>query len=61
MKRKLEEFDLCNLKECRSAIVHGVVTELSPVKRSKRDDVKYFRGGWKLVISGTSVIAIIPA
>lgn len=45
MKRKLEEFNLCDLKECRSAIIHGVVTELSPVKRSKRDDnVKYFSG-----------------
>ena len=44
-KRKLEEFDVCELKECGSDIVHGVVTELSPVKKSIRDDkVKYFSG-----------------
>ena len=37
-KRKLEEFDVCDLKECGSAMVHGVMTELSPMKKSKRDD-----------------------
>ena len=34
-KMKLEEFNVCDLKECGSAIVHGVVTKLSPVKKSK--------------------------
>ena len=28
-KRKVEEFDVCDIKESGSAIVHGVVTELS--------------------------------
>lgn len=45
MKRKLEEFDVCDVKESGSAIVHGVVMELSLVKKSERDDkVKYFNG-----------------
>ena len=37
-KRKLEEFDVGEVKECGSAIVHGVVTGLSPVKKSRRDE-----------------------
>ena len=36
-KRKLEEFDVRDVKECGSAIVHGIVTDLSPVKKSRRD------------------------
>ena len=44
-KRKLEEFDVYDFKACDSAIVHGVMTELSPVKKSERDDnVKHFSG-----------------
>ena len=44
-KRKMEEFDLCEIKESGSAIVHSVVTELSPIKKSKKDDkLKYFSG-----------------
>ena len=35
-KRKVEEFDVCD-------IVHGVVTELSPIKKSKKEEkLKYF-------------------
>ena len=44
-KRKVEEFDVCDIKESGSAIVHGVVTELSPIKKSKKDEnLKYFSG-----------------
>ena len=44
-KRKLEEFDVSEVKECKNAVVHGVVTELSPLKRSRKSgDVRYFYG-----------------
>lgn len=44
-KRKLDEFDVCDIKEGGSVIVHGVVAELSPIKKSKKDEkVKYFSG-----------------
>ena len=33
--KKLEEFDVSEVKESDGAIVHGVVTNLSPVKKSK--------------------------
>ena len=35
-KRKLEEFDVSEVKECENAVAHGVVTELSPLKKSKK-------------------------
>ena len=42
-KRKLEYFDVSEAKESSNAVVDGVVTDLSPVKKSKKDDsVKYF-------------------
>lgn len=44
-KRKLEEFEVSEVTctECHNAIIHGVVTELSPVKKSKKDKKrKYF-------------------
>ena len=45
MKSKFDELDVCDVKDSGSAIMHGVVTKLSPVKKSKRDDkVKYFNG-----------------
>ena len=37
-KRKVEEFDVCDIKESGSTIVHGGVTELSPMKKSKKDE-----------------------
>ena len=43
----LEEFDVSEVacKECSKAIIHGVVTELSPIKKSKEDESrKYFFG-----------------
>ena len=44
LKRRLE-FDVSEAKECGSAVVHSVVVEVSPVKKSKKDEkVKYFRG-----------------
>lgn len=42
VKRKLEEWDA---KRSSNAIVHGVITQLSPIKRSKKDENKqYFNG-----------------
>ena len=46
-KRKInfDEFDVSDVKESRNAIVHGVVTDLKPLKKSKKDEmVKYFSG-----------------
>ena len=44
-KRKLDYFEVSEAKETSSAVVDGMLTELSPVKKSKRDDsVKYFTG-----------------
>lgn len=41
----IAEFDASQVCKARKAIVHGVVTRLSPVKNSKRDEkVKYFDG-----------------
>jgi len=41
--KQLEEINVCYIKECGSTIVHVVVTELSPIKRSKKDEgLKYF-------------------
>ena len=43
-QRKLEELELSNLLEdCDLAIVHGVVTELSPIKKSAHEKFKYFQ------------------
>ena len=43
MKRKLEEFDVSKVKINDGTIVHGVVTDLSPMKKSKKDESrKYF-------------------
>lgn len=43
-KRKLEDLDVCEIAGPRDRVtVHGIVTELSPVKCS-RNDVKYFTG-----------------
>ena len=45
LKRKLEEFDVSEVKECYNAVVHCVMTDLSPVKKSKKDETKkYFSG-----------------
>lgn len=42
-KRKLDYFDVSTVKESANAVVDGVMTDLSPVKNSKKDDaVKYF-------------------
>ena len=36
-------FDVGEVKECGSAIVHGVVTDLSPLKKSRHDEkLKYY-------------------
>ena len=43
-KRKLE-FDVSEAEECGIAVVHGVVVEVTPVKKSRSDKkVKYFNG-----------------
>ena len=46
MKRNvIDEFYLSEVKESASATVHGIVTELSPLKKSKKDDkIHYFNG-----------------
>ena len=42
-KHKFEELDLSNLPEnCEHAVVHGVDSELSPVKQSTKNR-KYFQ------------------
>ena len=44
-KRKFEEFDVSNRKQSPNAIVHGVVTSLSPIKNSKKsENVEFFSG-----------------
>ena len=44
-KRKLDYFEVSEAKESSSAVVDGMLIELSLVKKSKRDDsVKYFTG-----------------
>ena len=42
-KRKSEEWDVSEIQECTSAEVHFVVSELSPIKESRKNKkVKYF-------------------
>lgn len=41
-KRKMDEWDVSDAKQTSSAIIHGVITQLSPIKRSKRDDTKQY-------------------
>ena len=63
-KRKLamEEFDVGDVKECGSAIVHGVVTDLSPVKKSKKDEkMRYFSGQLSDDKSCVRVISFEPS
>ena len=44
-KRKLDEWDVSEIAESGGAAVHGVVTNLSPVKESKKNtSVQYFHG-----------------
>ena len=44
-KRKLEEFDVSNTKQSPNVIVYGVVTSLSPIKKSKKsENVEFFSG-----------------
>ena len=44
-KRKFDKFDVSEIKTSNCATIHGVVTELSPLKCSKKNsDVKYFDG-----------------
>ena len=44
-KRKLEEFDASEVQNSKNATVHGIVTDLSPVKNSKKNEkVQYFKG-----------------
>ena len=38
-KRKTDEWEVSKMEESRSAIVHGVVTELSPVKVSRKSTI----------------------
>ena len=41
----LNEYEVSELQNSSNAIVHGVVTDLSPLKRSKKDaKVRYFSG-----------------
>ena len=38
VKRQLEEFDVSSIKQNLNAIKNGVVTGLSPIKKSKRNE-----------------------
>ena len=42
-KRKLDEWDVSEMEESEGATVHGVFTELSPVKVSRRNASVRFR------------------
>jgi hypothetical protein len=37
-KRKVDDFDASEVKESKNAVVHGVMTELSPAKKSRKND-----------------------
>ena len=41
-KRKLDYFQVSEVKESSNAVVDGMVTELSPVKKRKDESAKYF-------------------
>ena len=44
-KRKFDEWDVSDIEESQEAAVHGVITNLSPVKVSRRNaKVHYFDG-----------------
>ena len=44
-KRKLDEWDVSEMEESEGATIHGVFTELSPVKVSRRNaSVRYYDG-----------------
>ncbi len=44
-KRKVDEWDVSDMEQCSSGTVHGIVTELSPVKVSRKNtSVRYFDG-----------------
>jgi ssDNA-binding replication factor A large subunit len=44
-KRKADDFDASEVKESKNVVVHGVITELSPVKKSRKNEsIKYFSG-----------------
>ena len=46
MKRSLEEteFDVSDMQVTKHAKIHGVMTEVSPMKESKSGKLKYFNG-----------------
>lgn len=57
-----EVFEVGDLRESGSAIVHGVVTDLSPVRKSKRDEkVKFFSGQICNSMSNVRVASFEPA
>ena len=61
-KRKFEEFEVGDVRDCGSAIVHGVVTDLSPVRKSKRDEkVRFFSGQICDSKSSVGVVSFEPA
>lgn len=61
-KRKLDDFDASEVKESKNAVVHGVITELSPVKKSKKDEsVKYFSGKLSDDKDSVRVICFYPS
>lgn len=63
-KRKFEEFEVSEVAsaEFKSAIVHGVVTELSPMKKSKKDErTKYFCGALSDGKSCVRVVSFEPS
>ena len=61
-KRKLDDFNASEVKESKNAVVHGVITELSPVKKSKKDEsVKYFSGKLSDDKDSVRVICFYPS
>ena len=63
IKRKLEEVDISEIEKCSDGMtVHGVVTELSPVKVSRNSEkVKYFHGRVTDGKKTVRVVAFDPA
>ena len=60
LKRKFEDFDVSEMKECSGAVVHGIITDLSLMKRSKDVNVKYFSGQLSDGKGSARVISLQP-
>lgn len=60
-KRKFDEYDVGEVEESKTTIVHSVVTQLSPVRVSKRNtSVRYFDGTLSNGKSNVRVVSFDP-